>query len=562
MLEDSSDDEPLTRVNSGPKLYEIVPYDKLFKLKIVRKNGEKIKFEYLLKEGRPLPYQTVLEGGFQFLFTRDLDIQMAANELNWRKEFSPMFTVFTENTAVENPFEKSSSSASVPEQVIASCPISAPSCSSSTVRVPVNGDISILSEVLSEDDAVKIGQLLQVTEDTSSVVCLICGHMMQRDEDLVTLSNHIIGHDGWREYNVVSGEKSKSSTSSSASVFLNPDWKKQLFENFDTVIISKCSQETRLAWTNKEEIQNKEKFTSVRFEIIKELKKYLMQTYGTVSLPTEEKLKEIVQKTLTVGYPYMFGTGSNTASENEELASGYGRGGIHGIKHLPRQIRVELSKEQNKLRREELKANEDRVGDEEADESLVKKGRTKQKFGINNAKFYAKASSTQIENVEGTVSVESASDRETIYSRNRPALCQQIRVSGKIINRVVRGFFLDPVHIKNHFHYLTGVDNLRPRLAENWDPELQKMELYLRKKDSKGKYLTEIKEAEQKVQVEYDGSNTYKEMVVIRSLTSLIDKSGHGRSLICLEGEDFSTSSPFLLAKEVGRSVYILHFTI
>ena len=78
MIEDSSDDEPLTRVNSGPKLYNIVPYDKLFKIKIVRKSGEKIKFEYLLKEGRPLPFETVLEGGVQFLFTRDLDIQMAA----------------------------------------------------------------------------------------------------------------------------------------------------------------------------------------------------------------------------------------------------------------------------------------------------------------------------------------------------------------------------------------------------------------------------------------------------------------------------------------------------
>ena len=57
------------------------------------------------------------------------------------------------------------------------------------------------------------------------------------------------------------------------NVHLNPSWRAELKENFQTKVIDRCSQDTKEAWAEKREEQNSGKFTEIRNEIIKKLGK-------------------------------------------------------------------------------------------------------------------------------------------------------------------------------------------------------------------------------------------------------------------------------------------------
>lgn len=60
-MSDSDSDIPITRVNSEPKSYDVVPKDMPFVLKFVY--GTRVnKYEYILKEGNPLPYRAKIGG--------------------------------------------------------------------------------------------------------------------------------------------------------------------------------------------------------------------------------------------------------------------------------------------------------------------------------------------------------------------------------------------------------------------------------------------------------------------------------------------------------------------
>lgn len=59
----SSDDEiPLTRIDSEPKRFSLVPDDIIYKIRII--DSKKDGFEYLLKKDKSLPYETELRGKF------------------------------------------------------------------------------------------------------------------------------------------------------------------------------------------------------------------------------------------------------------------------------------------------------------------------------------------------------------------------------------------------------------------------------------------------------------------------------------------------------------------
>ena len=89
--------------------------------------------------------------------------------------------------------------------------------------------------------------------------------------------------------------------------------------------------------------------------------------------------------------------------------------------------------------------------------------------------------------------------REEIYEKNRNAICEEIRKSGKVINRVVRGFFSHPDHLSRHFSYLSsGVDDLKERISRNWHNQVNFMEAYIRKTDKKKSFIAKLTEVEKK----------------------------------------------------------------
>ena len=521
---DSDDDLPLTRVNS---VHDKVPNDKIFPIKVVE--GEaKTRFDYLLPQGRTLPYEVDLNG-YTFVFSKSLEVDIVGGG-GWKKEHSKKFIVFTRevnNTVIEGNVESGSGSNNVEIDLL-------PSTSS--------GNLFLSAPILNDEE---LSQLNKLLGDENN--CLVCCFS---NPSIEVVSQHILdSHSNWKDITL---EQPQAEASGTQSVFINQDWKSTLINNFDVLIISSCSELTRNAWYSKIELKEKDKFKKVRREIIQSLEDYLLKIHDTNSLPTEEKLKEIIDRTLSSGYPFMFGQGPGTAAECDGLNHGYGLGGIHGVVHLPKQMRVELDKQQRKKRRTEI--DSEKLDDHEAEESLAKKGRKPMKFGVNNNKFWSNCSEAQLANINESANISAAEEREIIFSRNRQGICVQIRDSGKLIDRVVRGFWMDPIHVKKHFYHLTNTsEDLRQRIQNNWNAELSKMLIYIEKKDVKGKYMKLIQDSEDKCDLEYEGARTYKEIVVIRSLVSILDKSGHGRAFICFDGEEIATTGPFLLAKEHQR---------
>ena len=523
-VSDSDDDLPLTRVNS---VHDKVPNDKIFPIKVVE--GEaKTRFDYLLPQGRTLPYEVDLNG-YTFVFSKSLEVDIVGGG-GWKKEHSKKFIVFTRevnNTVTEGNVESGSGSNNVEIDLL-------PSTST--------GNIFLSAPILNDEE---LSQLNKLLGDENN--CLVCCFS---NPSIEVVSQHILdSHSNWKDITL---EQPQAEASGTQSVFINQDWKSTLINNFDVLIISSCSELTRNAWYSKIELKEKDKFKKVRREIIQSLEDYLLKIHDTNSLPTEEKLKEIIDRTLSSGYPFMFGQGPGTAAECDGLNHGYGLGGIHGVVHLPKQMRVELDKQQRKKRRTEI--DSEKLDDHEAEESLAKKGRKPMKFGVNNNKFWSNCSEAQLANINESANISAAEEREIIFSRNRQGICVQIRDSGKLIDRVVRGFWMDPIHVKKHFYHLTNTsEDLRQRIQNNWNAELSKMLIYIEKKDVKGKYMKLIQDSEDKCDLEYEGARTYKEIVVIRSLVSILDKSGHGRAFICFDGEEIATTGPFLLAREHQR---------
>ena len=60
-MSDSDSDTPITRVNSEPNLFDVVPRDMPFILKFVD-TSRITKYEYILKEGYPLPHTAKIGG--------------------------------------------------------------------------------------------------------------------------------------------------------------------------------------------------------------------------------------------------------------------------------------------------------------------------------------------------------------------------------------------------------------------------------------------------------------------------------------------------------------------
>ena len=169
--------------------------------------------------------------------------------------------------------------------------------------------------------------------------------------------------------------------------------------------------------------------------------------------------------------------------------------------------------------------------------------------GIDNYKFYASCDDDQRANYQASSDLQDVEEREKIYAANRNAIAEQIRSSGKVINRVVRGFFSSPIHVKNQFLFLSpGSDDLVTRIETNWSQQVGYMELYIERKDKKGK--EKLKLLDEKVAVEYGGSLILKQIMVVRLLANLIDSDGKAIFLF-EEEEDMITNGPFIKVLEL-----------
>ena len=169
-------------------------------------------------------------------------------------------------------------------------------------------------------------------------------------------------------------------------------------------------------------------------------------------------------------------------------------------------------------------------------------------LGVDNDKYYATATDAERGEYEATEGVDDEESREQIYSSYRNAIAEKIRTSGKVLNRVVRGFFNSPSHLHQQFLFFSpGSDDLKERIAANWENQVVFMQKYIENKSKKGK--DDLKKLVEKIQVEFGGSVLLHQIMVMRMLADLMD--GDGKSLFLMEDEEIVTSSPFIKVIEL-----------
>lgn len=168
---------------------------------------------------------------------------------------------------------------------------------------------------------------------------------------------------------------------------------------------------------------------------------------------------------------------------------------------------------------------------------------------MDDYKFYSNCTEAQREKYLSSEALDNFDAREEVYQRNRNAICEEIRKSGKVVDKVLRGFFSDHRHLHSHFIFLSaGADFLKERAAANWTYQVSLMEAYIRKKDRKKSFGEKLAEVTEKVLTEYHGSETFKQISIVRFLADLIDKDG--RAFFLFETEEIITDGPFLKVVE------------
>ena len=141
--------------------------------------------------------------------------------------------------------------------------------------------------------------------------------------------------------------------------------------------------------------------------------------------------------------------------------------------------------------------------------------------------------------------LEEVEQREGVYDMNRDQIQQEINVSTKVVSKVVRGFFDDPIHIRGQFQWLTGVPSLLEKIHLNIGREVRRAEKYLVSKDKKMK--REIQDVHNAMMTEYNGNQMYAQFKILRYLGDTLErKNGDGRALFLLEGEPMVTAGPHL----------------
>ena len=152
-----------------------------------------------------------------------------------------------------------------------------------------------------------------------------------------------------------------------------------------------------------------------------------------------------------------------------------------------------------------------------------------------------------METYNRTRDLDSAEERESQYSKCREAICETIRTSKNVIDRVIPGFFKVRDHLHLHFKYISGgVDDLRKRIEDNWIEEMSSMEKFVQSQDNKKKnFMKRLKEVDDLANLEYQGSRLLKDVHLLIIAGDILDKDGRGLFLLPKEQEPI-VDGPFL----------------
>ena len=330
-----------------------------------------------------------------------------------------------------------------------------------------------------------------------------------------------------------------SSVGAKKSAHLNPDWLQDLLHNLREEVIDPCSSKVREAVSQNKVFEDDRDKRQVRMEIKGTLVSKLVEIFGGVSRPELRKVRKIVQE-LQILYPALF---------KEDKSRGYGLGGNVGVDGFAEQVLDAIRKRDGRARVGGKRGGDDSV-------EVLKGKKTKIVYGVDVVKFNStKESSTEVSSkVISANSDEMEFDqREKIYTECRQELQCQFNTSQKTVAHQCRGFWKDYRHVENHFAYLTNSDDLTTEVEKNFKSQMRNIELYLRHTSKNLEFEDTMNNITNKCEVEYDGSQTFKDIQLVRMLGDSMDSKGSALVRISNDGPP-KTDSPHLFAAKVNKT--------
>ena len=186
---DSSDEEFLTIVNSQPKVFDEVPEDKHYRIKLRDGDNPSVMFLFILEKGKALPYTTIIEH-HEFKFGRDLSIAIMTDD--WKSVPSKKFFCFSRQgrVAANEDIQDVTVDVSVDKMgdgaaVIATQP---PAEIAVPDPVPVFNDEEVLEVLI---------KLVGFNKDSKNYFCMVCGAF--GDEQAPVIHHIVTEHPNWRE---------------------------------------------------------------------------------------------------------------------------------------------------------------------------------------------------------------------------------------------------------------------------------------------------------------------------------------------------------------------------
>ena len=331
-----------------------------------------------------------------------------------------------------------------------------------------------------------------------------------------------------------------SNANKKISAHMNPNWLENLLQNFKAEIISPCARKVQEAVEHDTVFENVKEKRDVRMAIKNSIVNKLVDIFGGVSRPEVKCVRKIVNE-LTHVYPAMF---------KNDASTGYGLGGMLGTDGFANQIL-------DAVRRIDGRAVA-KKGPPDVDSVASPSGQKKKNvYGVDAFKY--NAANVKTRNPEVSLKISETSDenlsfnqREDIYDENREDLQKEFRSSKKAILNQCRGFWKDYRHLENHFKYLTNSEGLTSTVEANYSKQMEHLELYLKHVNTDINFIETMEDIDRKCEITYNGSNTYKHIMVLRLVGDKLDKD---RSVLIRLDEDgpSPTDSPHIYAIPVDK---------
>jgi len=566
-MDDSDSEFEIERVNSVEEaLFDEVPRDLKFMLKFKTKENKTYKvLEYDLTKGKALPYTLNLKGktvNFNRAIKPSIDgmVELPCEKENW-------FIFQDRETSSSNDSSHKTQDRAEPrvlnklELALMSskgydkdrlAPVACLFCANRYPLLETAIDhINLVHpdwENMIEDRQERLQKDMGVDKDTSLTVEAEGSLQVDQNSSLdLDTSLNTSQHPVLDDTIPLEASKDLNRDQGSKSYLNNPHWFPDMREAFKESVVGGLSRRAIQAIENNEDIQDVGIRRKIQLEILGGTVSYLQLVFGE-DTPKQKHTKQVAEL-LASEYPAMFQlTGGKGPVPT---FSGYGLGGLKGLKSLPERI-CNLYRDRKPGRLVKRKRADNEEGGA-ADEPAQKKGRTKHVYGVNNTKFYAADSSqNSLQALKQAAKHDHPEDREKIFREQRPALMKLIRDSGKHISKVCEGFFKHPSHLQEHFHHLTEV-NISEKIERGLLGHLGNLEAYLVSVNDNLEFTERLKTIKDDCALLFRGSNVHLFLNLLREAGDHFD--GDGSALMRIENDgNPKTSSPHLFARKLDES--------